>query len=436
MKRYKMIVPLALVAVLFLSYYMLYSTRTEVIRQYDYYLEEARKYAEQGVAVDAVQNYAQALAINDSIEINLEVGEFYRQIGDATSAIGWGEQMVAKYPETPEAYAFLLEGYKSNSDYNRCYALYETITKRELVTKEIATIMKDIEYVYYFEGGFEDVGVYSNGYCAVQNEGKWGMVNETGQRVVSYQYESVGPFMSDVAPVKTSEGEAYYIDAQGNKKLVVQGVDNIVELSPLLNNVLAVYDGEFWTYYNSDYKKLSEGYDSASVTGNMVAAVEKDGYFHLIDTENKKINDQQYMDVIRDDKGIVYRNDILFANVDGAYYMIDKEGKKISTEAYMNARLFNDQTYAAVEGEKGWYFVDNTGKSIFKDQYFQDARSFANGYAAVKQDGRWGFIDSKGNIVIECIFEDAKDFNASGGVFVQMEDVWQLLKLYSKNYVK
>ena len=146
------------------------------------------------------------------------------------------------------------------------------------------------------------------------------------------------------------------------------------------------------------------------------------------------INDKKYVDVVVDEKGVVYRNGVLFVKTENTYYMIDIEGNRIGKEEFKNAKLFGDKTYAAVEGEKGWYFIDNTGKQVFKDKYFQDARSFVNGYAAVKQDGYWGFIDMEGNIVIECTFDDAKDFNGSGSVLIKQEDAWRLLKLYSGNY--
>lgn len=434
MKNHKLLVPIVLVMMLFLSYYTLYSSRTEIVREYEQYLSAARNYADQGIAVDAIQNYVSALAVKDSFEVNLEVGEFYARIGDVNAAITWGEALIVKYPETAKGYEFLLNLYKNNTQYEQCFKLYSTIQKRNIVSKNITKMLREIKYYYYLDQDFEDVTVYSNGYCAVQTGGKWGFANEKGSKVIPCQFMAVGPFLGDVAPVKTMEGETYFIDKEGNKKLVPQGIDNIVELSAMYDGKFSVYDGRHWTYYSGDYKKISEAYDSTTIIANGVAAVGENGYFHLIDTENKKINDKKYVDVVVDEKGVVYRNGVLFVKTENTYYMIDIEGNRIGKEEFKNAKLFGDETYAAVEGEKGWYFIDNTGKQVFKDKYFQDARSFVNGYAAVKQDGYWGFIDMEGNIVIECTFDDAKDFNGSGSVLIKQEDAWRLLKLYSGNY--
>ena len=35
---------------------------------------------------------------------------------------------------------------------------------------------------------------------------------------------------------------------------------------------------------------------------------------------------------------------------------------------------------------------------------------FSEELAKIKKNGKWGYIDKKGNIVIDCIYDDAKDF--------------------------
>lgn len=436
MKGYKKLVPIALILCMFGSFYMLYSARAEKANIYKNYLKNARTCAEQGITIDAVKNYAEALAIKDTLEIRLEVGEFYLKMKDTASAVGWGEQMKDTYPNEAEGYEFLFDIYKKSADYNRCYALAEEATKRGVQSKKISEEMKKIEYVYYLTTEFEEVGVYSNGLCAVKSNGKWGFVNEVGRKTVPYRFETVGSFSNEMAPVKTFEGEYYFIDNAGNKKMVVKNVKNITELGSISSNVFPVKNGEVWNFYTIESKKLKDSYDAVSIMGNQIAAVEKENKWTLINQEGKKVTDTKYSDVIQDEKGVVYRNGVLFVNMDGSYYLIDKDGKKISKEKYEDAKLFIDDTYAAVKQNKKWHFIDAKGKNVFPKLSFEDARSFSNGYAAVKQNGRWGFIDLKGNLVIEDTFEDAKDFNGNGCVFVKQENIWQLLKLYSKNYEK
>lgn len=426
--------PFAMIACILLSAYMLYSTRITKINEYNDYLSKARNFASQGIAVDAVKNYSKALELNDTIDIQIEVGEFFVKMEDINSAIGWGERMVEQYPNEVQSYEFLLARYRANNDYNRCYTLYNTILKREIMSDSIEAVMNDIKYVFYYGEAYDNVKVFCNGYCPVQYEGKWGYANEKGERVVPYKFVEAGSFINDIAPVVAESGEAFFIDNQGNKKVVVQNADNIKQLTSLAGDCFAAYDGTQWSFYDKEYKELSTGYSNVSLMQSSIVAVEKDGYWYLLNGSFENINNSKYADIIQDEIGIVCRNDRLFVNEYGFYYLVDKSGNKISNTKYEAAHLFNDNTYAAVRTEKGWTFIDVEGKEVFKDTYFDDAHSFSNGYAAVKKDGRWGFIDTEGNLVIGVQFEDAKDFNASGCAFVKTEDIWQMILLYSHNY--
>ena len=61
---------------------------------------------------------------------------------------------------------------------------------------------------------------YSEGYAAVQKDGKWGFVDEAGQCVIPCQYDEVGDFSEGLAAVKDADhngkGEQWaYIDTKG-----------------------------------------------------------------------------------------------------------------------------------------------------------------------------------------------------------------------------
>lgn len=61
---------------------------------------------------------------------------------------------------------------------------------------------------------------YSEGYAAVQKDGKWGFVDEAGQCVIPCQYDEVGDFSEGLAAVKdvdhNGKGEQWaYIDTKG-----------------------------------------------------------------------------------------------------------------------------------------------------------------------------------------------------------------------------
>lgn len=434
MKGYKNLISLGMVLIMALSFYMLIDTRATTAKNYKTYIETARDFAKQAIYKDALQNYNQALLIDNSLELNLEIGEIYVKADDEYAAIGWGEKMIETFPHSSEAYDYLLKLYHKNNDFNRCFVLYNIIQKRKVSSKTISKIMKEIEHAFYYGEAYDNVGVFSEGYCAVEYEGEWGLANEIGEKTAPFKFKSVGNLIDGLAPIQTKDGECYYIDFEGNKKMAILIKGEITDISSVVGDVYAVKEGFEWSFYNKEYKKLNGGYKNVSLLANGVVAVEEDGKWVILNDKFEKISDQKYTEVVQDERGIIYRNDTIFVNKDGKYYMIDNTGKEITQKTFLNAKTFLDATYAAVETDKGWTFVNSKGEFVFKDAYFEEANSFSNGFAAVQKSGQWGYIDIDGNVAIDFQFKEVKDFNASGCAFVKNEDIWQLVRLYSKNY--
>ena len=91
-----------------------------------------------------------------------------------------------------------------------------------------------------------------------------------------------------------------------------------------MDNIFPVNDGKKWSLYSLDSKKKIAGdYDEVSAMGNGVAAVKSDNKWSLIDTKGKKVTKDKYDSVVMDSKGIVCRNDRVFAKQNGYYYLFD-----------------------------------------------------------------------------------------------------------------
>lgn len=433
MKNYRFLVPLVLVLMLVASVYVLYDGKASVRDEYNTYVETARDYREQGIFIDAEENYLLAIDVQPNLDMYLELGSLYMDHNLPRMAKKLSRNLLKEYPQDAGSYEYALQLYMSTNDYIECYDLIDTMRKRGLTSEYMEQLALEIEYEYYFVADYDHVSVFGGGMCPVEREGKWGFVDTYGTRYVSLQFAEVGPFSGGLAPVVDAEGNAYYIDNQGNKKKVILNVDNIQKLGLIENNVFALYNGKTWGFYDGDGNHLFGDYQETSNIGNGVAAVKTGSGWQLVDYDGKDLTGNTYKSVWMDEKLIVHRNDRIFVEVDGGYQMIDTAGKVHSKHTYEAVQLFNDTTYAAVKMDGKWGFVDKNGEIILEPQY-EDARSFSNGYAAVKVDGLWGYIKADGQMVIPCTFVDAKDFTASGTAFVMVEDEWELLKLYKYNH--
>lgn len=428
-----MLVPLVLVVLFAASFYMLYDAKADVVREYNQYIDTARAAREEGVDVKAEKNYLAALEMKPSLELALEIGDFYKCIGQTKTALAWGENMLSTYPKEAAAYEFQIDLLLAEGNYMECFKLSDTLEKRGVVSDKVAEQIRTIEYEFYFSGEFLDVGSFSGGYCSVLTGQKWGYVDSTGTRRVASKFAQAGVFAGSYAPVVDMDGTAYFIDVDGNKAFVVTSLGNVAELGLMSNGIYSVFNGETWSFYDREYRLLFGGYEQVSSIGNGVAAVKQQGGWSLINEQGADLTGKTYSDVAMDEKQVVYRNDRLFVDDGSGYQLIDMAGKVYGTYRFEAVHVFNDSTYAAVMINDKWGFVNAAGEMVIEPQY-EDARSFSNGFAAVMQDGKWGFIDMSGQMVIEPQFENAKDFNDHGCVFVIRNAEWELLRLYKYNY--
>lgn len=431
MKNYKNLIPIILVVLFLLGIYMKVDENLGIKEEYNTYLKAARAYREKQIAVDAEKNYLEAVDVMPSVELYVEVGEFYYELVSNRKAMEWGEDLVEVYPEDSQGYEFILRVYKEIGRYEDFFDMYSTVCKRGLETEIIAGYAAELSNTYKLEGNYQDVGYFAGGYCKVMDDELWAYVSTKGSEITKYNFVSAGNFSDGVAPIVNEIGEMYLIDNEGNKKYIIENVDNIVEIGCYTDELCTIFDGKTWSVYTLDGEMKYGGFDDVSTLANDVIAVLQNGKWTLLDKDGNQLISKGFDDIKQDEKGIVYRNSRLFVEENGKYYMIDKDGNKIVDTAFQDVKIFNGSGYAAVKMNGKWGFIDQDGKIVIEPQY-EDARSFSNGFAAVMQNGLWGFINEEGQLFIKCQFSDVRDFTSSGSVFVK-QGTWRLLRLYSYN---
>lgn len=440
MKKLKKLAPL-LLAVLYVvtAYYML-SNKADKLEQYNTLVSHARGYAENGVVVDAMDAYKDALAIKPSVELCVEAGEVYIEDEDYYDAKRWyTNQLSSQYPDDARTYEFGIRVYLAQQKYEDVFECYDKFQDKELESEAVDELMADVLYKYDTAGQFDDVTVFSNSTdtAAVEYDGLWGYVDSTGASTIEYQFQTAGAF-SDYATVSDEEGQFYYIDTSGNKKITPSQIEEanpeigeITELKGIESGLLLIKGAKGWYYCAESGLKMQFGpFEDATIIGNGIGAVaDKNGKWALISAEGSLVTDYIYDSVVSDEKGIVCRTDAVIVCQDGKYFLVDHTGAQIGDNTYSEAKAYNDGTYAAMKRDGQWYFVDTAGQEQSLGS-FEEAESFSNGLAAVCKDGLWGFITDNGTVAIECQFKDAKPFAQSGSAFVKEENRWSLLMLY------
>ncbi len=436
MKGYKFFIPVGFLVLMALSIFSVISNANKKQAEYDHYLSEARRLAELDVIEDSLVKYKEALSMKNTVGVALEVGKMFQDHEWDSYATAWGEKMIEDFPSSKRAYTYLLSCYIKEEKYAACFDLQDTAKGKHADSDSLEKLMDSVMYKY--ELGYDyytEVGVYSNGYCAVKSDGNWGYANYKGEKKIGYRYLYAGPFNSDlIAAAQDEKKEYYYIAKSGNKKIAVQNMKKCSDLGMLIDGIIPASDGKQYGYYDENFKELtSDRYDYATAVNKGVGAVQIGDKWYLTDGKGKMLSDA-FAGVAMDAKGIVYRNERAFVKNGDKFIMVDGEGKRVGEGVYDDAYPFlENDGLAAVKVGINWGFIDKEGNMVIEPSY-DEARSTSNGYAAVCKNHDWGFMNKAGNVVIDYSFDDARDFNDRGTVFVEVGNTWRILKLYKDNY--
>ena len=428
----KLLVIVALIAVLCCSWYMLIDATTKENAEYEQQITIAREKLSAGLYQVALEHFEQAKTMRDSIELRDEMAEVYKTYGTPSNYESFCNQIKTDYPTEPVAYERLASFYCENKEYDLFYNIKKSSEKRGVKSDKIEELAKPLEYAYRLaDVNAVELGSSSVGYTmALREKGFWGFLSDKGRTAVSFSYVTVSPFANNVFYAETKNGDYGLFDS--SEKMISRVTDErIIEDCTILNEgkMAVKYDGKYH-YCNESFNELFGAYDDASVFVGGVAAVKKEDKWSIIDEKGKEITGFIYEEIKLDDVDVAFRNGCAFAKKNGKYILIDQKGNQIGNATWEDVDAFSNDMLAAVMNNGKWGFVDATGKEVVPCQY-EKANSFYNGMAAVQINEKWGFISSSDfELKIDAVFAEVRDFSKQGSVYVKEKDKWKLLQIY------
>ncbi len=239
-----------------------------------------------------------------------------------------------------------------------------------------------IEWAYNFHDGLSRV---------VDNDGRVGFVNTSGEIVIDIQFVRAGDFYEGLAYAET-ENESGYIDRKGNF---------IFQANP---DKMYVF---------------SDGLAINNIGGGQYGYIDKKG--------NIKIPFQF-------DVAYNFSEGLACVKIGDSYGFIDKTGSYVVNPQFDYAGSFSEGL--AIVGVGGRYGYINSKGKIVIESIFSDAIRFNGGYAFVENsDGKYGLINKKGEFVVKPQFTKAKApsdiVSVRSGKFNGKEFVPEFLKRYS-----
>ena len=245
---------------------------------------------------------------------------------------------------------------------------------------------------------YDSKGEFKNGFCAVQKEGKWGFIAESGDLAIECKYDVVKNFNNNIAATKTGN-QWIFIDKEGNDFLKINQPD-IEDIGNLKNGRCWFKAGGLYGFLDStgtvivtpQYKKVF------NYEGNVARVIQnkKTGIIDLEGNEIIKPNTFTFIYPFNQ-----YGLAIIQKEQSGNQGLINKEGKMILPPTYHVINKFRDGL-AAVSNGRDYGYIDTMGKLVLPLKY-KDAKPFSEGLAAVKQTTQdiWVYINKNGKKTVK-----------------------------------
>lgn len=278
----------------------------------------------------------------------------------------------------------------------------------------IAAVSKDGKWGYIDESGnkfidlkYDDAYSFSEGLALVVINGKTGFINEKGELVIDTIYEDGDKFSSGLAPVKKN-GVYGYVDKFGKiiiePQFMLAGFFSEGLARVVVNNKTGFIDleGNFI---------IQPQFDFANNFINGLAAVVVDKKVGYIDKNGEYVIAPAY-DIAGDYKDGLLR----FNNELDLIGFMDGKGQEVLPAILPWAENFSEGVAVVYDYDGKAFYIDKYMTVMFDAQKFEEAYNFSEGLAVVKMDGLYGVIDKLGNWIVNPKFENASQYGYSSGM--------------------
>ncbi len=349
-------------------------------------------------------------------------------------------------------------------------------------------IFKEYEKVEALENYDENNNVwYEEELLRVQKDGKYGLINLSGEKVLNTEYDSIETLKGISNSILVQkEGKYGLVDSSGN--FIIDG--EYKEIKNLGKDYTEGYitvtqEGKYGIIgytkkqiLNNEYENIKQKY------GTSLYVIQENGKEKVVNSEGVVVLEDGFDTVEQilesSGPGIIFKKNnkcgvmledgsiliepkyedlkeakqsIFIAKKDGKYGIID-EDEATKIEFQYNSITYNKQAniYIAEDENYNSYIIDNdfnikitgilsdldTDKGYMRiridDEYkyynfkFEEKNNTeiltSNTLFLSKKDGKFGYVDKKGEVVVDYIYDDGTEQNSCGYVAVKKDGLW------------
>ena len=269
--------------------------------------------------------------------------------------------------------------------------------------------------VQVFETKFDDIkSIYANSMYVVKIEDKWKVINEDEEIILDNEFTDI-KFINSDNIIYVKDGKYGVVNTKGEEKLPAE----FEELKyAFVNTFIAKKDGKFGIINGANEEKVAFIYNNINYVEQAdILVASKDNFEADLLNRTLEVKASGIVSEINTNKNYIK----LRVNDDYKYYnfkLEEKESKDILTG--------NTLFLSKKDGKYG--YVNNKG-IVVVDYIYDDAKEQNNyGYISVKKDGKWGALDQTGKQIVE------PKYSLENNLVIDFIGTWHIAEDVNANY--
>ena len=252
---------------------------------------------------------------------------------------------------------------------------------------------------------------YENGYIVTNEDNQKGVIKNDKTVLVQVQYDDIKPMNGDGRYVVQEDDEWKIIDSEGNEYLA-GAFDDVVSING--NNVIVEIDNQYGIMTLSGETRIQAKYQNMSYAFSDNYIFRENNKYGVINLAGEEVLEPTYDSLIyRSDDGFLEgsKSDTVDTDFIGNDFTVKVSGilSEINTpDGYMKIRTNGEYKYYNFRFEEKTNRELLTGNTLFLDQ----------------KDGKYGYVNKDGVVVVDYIYDDAKEQNAFGYASVKKDGLW------------
>lgn len=251
---------------------------------------------------------------------------------------------------------------------------------------------------------------YQNGYIVVNSKNKYGVIDFTGNQILENTYEDISGGYGNEMYVVQKDDKYQLINKSG--KTVLKNFDSIKSIDG--ENIIVSVDGKYGIKNINDEELVSTDYQDLTYAFSNYYIAKKSGKYGVIDNTGKTVLKFNYTN-------LTYRDVATFFEAEK-----EKENNTIVIDSNFKEKVKG--YISEVNVDKGYFRIREDGEYKYYNFKFEEKASSEvltdNKLFLSKKDNKYGYVDKAGNVVVDYIYDDAREQNVYGFIAVKKDGLW------------